>query len=91
MGLILTDASQPRFIRHGHGPNHEAGITGPVMAQYLMALLGQRGALDPLGSLFSMGMGDNATERGRWGDYVFNQEGRLDLFGNRIDHLDNRA
>jgi len=62
------------FIRQGGGPNQEAGITGPVMAQYLMALLGQRGGLDPLGGLFSMGMGDNAAERGRWGDYVFNQE-----------------
>jgi len=45
-----------------------------VMAQYIMALLGQRGGMDPLGGLFSMGMGDNAAERGRWGDYVFNQE-----------------
>jgi len=62
------------FIRQGHGPGQDAGITGPMMAQYLMALLGQRGGTDPLGGLFSMGMGDNATERGRWGDYVFNQE-----------------
>jgi len=52
------------------------------MAQYLMSLFGQRGGLDPfsgldsLGDLFSTGMGENAAERGRWGDYVFNQEGR---------------
>lgn len=39
------------------------------MAQYLMALLGR----NPLGE---MGLGgEGAAERGRMGDYVFNQEG----------------
>lgn len=42
------------------------------MAQYLMALLGQR---DP--SVFARGMGDNPAANGRMGDYVFNQEGSM--------------
>jgi len=46
--------------------NAEGRIAGPLMAQYLMALLGR----DPL---FEAGMGE-AGERGRMGDYVFNQE-----------------
>lgn len=37
------------------------------MAQYLMALLGHRGPMDPM---FGTGI-----EEGRMGDYVFNQEG----------------
>jgi hypothetical protein len=39
------------------------------MAQYLMALLGSRGG-DPLAGLLGM-----EQQRGRMGDYVFNQEG----------------
>ncbi|KAG6842468.1 hypothetical protein C0991_007598 [Blastosporella zonata] len=42
-------------------------ITGPLMAQYLMALLGQQPGDDAFGR--GMGFGD-----GRMGDYVFNQE-----------------
>lgn len=45
------------------------------MAQYLLAMLteraGREGHADPFGSL---GLGGPAD--GRWGDYVFNQEGR---------------
>lgn len=65
------------FLRSSPAPEGQerAGITGPIMAQYLMALLGQRnGGLDPLAGLFGLGMNADATERGRWGDYVFNQE-----------------
>lgn len=43
-------------------------ITGPMMAQYLMALLGSRSG-DPLAGLLGMG-----GQHGRMGDYVFNQE-----------------
>lgn len=39
------------------------------MAQYLMALLGQR---DPSNEMFGRGLSD-----GRMGDYVFNQEGNF--------------
>lgn len=88
-----------------------AAITGPLMAQYLMALLtAQRGAeaatrgdaattaaaIDPLMAIFGrLGMGGGlgglglgglglggegqANGGGRWGDYVFNQEGRSSL------------
>jgi E3 ubiquitin-protein ligase RNF115/126 len=42
------------------------------MAQYLMALLGQR---DPSNEMFGPGLGDLAD--GRMGDYVFNQEGNV--------------
>jgi E3 ubiquitin-protein ligase RNF115/126 len=41
------------------------------MAQYLMALLGR----DPMSDLFPGGPGGDPAERGRMGDYVFNQEG----------------
>lgn len=43
-------------------------ITGPLMARYLMAMLGGRDPLFGLGS-------EDAAERGRMGDYVFSQEG----------------
>lgn len=56
-----------RFLRRGSGPQGNAAITGPVMAQYLMALLG--GQRDHMGGL--SGLSD-----GRMGDYVFNQEGK---------------
>lgn len=45
------------------------------MAQYLMALLGHRGPMDPT---FGTGMG--GIEEGRMGDYVFNQEGKIYVF-----------
>lgn len=50
------------------------------MAQYLMTLLASRGMaghgdpFGPAGPNFMMGGGEG-TENGRWGDYVFNQEG----------------
>ncbi|KAG5647715.1 hypothetical protein DXG03_008438 [Asterophora parasitica] len=63
------------FLRRGPEPagttgDGAGGITGPLMAQYLMALLGQR---DPLNAFLG---GDPATQ-GRMGDYVFNQEGKI--------------
>ena len=51
-----------------HGNEDGSGITGALMAQYLMAMLGHRGPFP------DMPGGDPAT-RGRMGDYVFNQEG----------------
>ena len=50
------------------GPQEGQGgnISGPMMAQYLMALLGHRDPA-PFGML----------ENGRMGDYVFNQEGNM--------------
>jgi E3 ubiquitin-protein ligase RNF115/126 len=58
--------SPPFFGVPGPGPQEGQGgnISGQMMAQYLMALLGHR---DP--ALFGM------PENGRMGDYVFNQEG----------------
>ncbi|KAJ7459166.1 hypothetical protein B0H11DRAFT_2060603 [Mycena galericulata] len=50
----------------GDGPG---GITGPIMARYLMALLGREHLTD----MFARGMGDG-VQPGRMGDYVFNQE-----------------
>ncbi|KAH7930920.1 hypothetical protein BV22DRAFT_1053457 [Leucogyrophana mollusca] len=67
------------FIRRDTegGPNRERGdITGPLMAQYLMALFGgphQRGGGDPFAELFNLGSAEGGGG-GRWGDYVFNQE-----------------
>ncbi|KAJ3997012.1 hypothetical protein F5050DRAFT_1755088 [Lentinula boryana] len=57
------------------------GIAGPLMAQYLMALLGNRGPYsDILG-----GFGD-AAERGRVGDYVFNQEALDQIISNLMEN-----
>ncbi|KAJ7293047.1 hypothetical protein C8J57DRAFT_1267962 [Mycena rebaudengoi] len=50
-------------------PDEGTGVTGPLMAQYLMALLGR----DNLNGMFARGMGD-MPQPGRMGDYVFNQE-----------------
>lgn len=51
----------------------EPRITGPMMAQYLLALLGNR---DPMSALLAASLGaPGMPESGRMGDYVFNQEG----------------
>lgn len=70
-----------RFLRRENqsGPRHPGDITGPMMAQYLLALLGQgptgRGGTDPFAEMFSLGPEGGGGAGGRWGDYVFNQEG----------------
>lgn len=51
-----------------------------MLAQYLLALMGPGRAADPfselLGGMFPGGIpGGGSPEGGRWGDYVFNQEG----------------
>lgn len=71
----LTD-----FIRiSDDGPS----IAGPLMAQYLMTLLASRGMAghgSPFGPAgFDFMMGGDGAENGRWGDYVFNQEGMLSI------------
>ncbi|KAG1757234.1 hypothetical protein EDB19DRAFT_1656424 [Suillus lakei] len=66
------------FLRRENqsGPRHPGDITGPMMAQYLLALLGHgptgRG-MDPFAEMFSLGP-EGGGPGGRWGDYVFNQE-----------------
>ena len=48
-----------------------------MMAQYLLALLGNR---DPLSQMLAAGLGGpGGPESGRMGDYVFNQDGLLDV------------
>ncbi|KAI0334401.1 hypothetical protein GY45DRAFT_1295236 [Cubamyces sp. BRFM 1775] len=53
-------------------------ITGTMLAQYLLALMGPGRVGDPfaerLGGLFGPGGMPPGAESGRWGDYVFNQE-----------------
>jgi len=67
-----------RFLRRDNlgGPRQPGDINGAMMAQYLLALLGQgptgRG-MDPFAELFAGP--DGGASSGRWGDYVFNQEG----------------
>jgi E3 ubiquitin-protein ligase RNF115/126 len=55
-----------RYIRRDTTTNPT--IAGPLMAHYIMALLGHN---DPVSEMFNR-MGG---EGGRLGDYVFNQEG----------------
>ena len=45
------------------------------MAQYLLAMLTQRAGREGSADPFS-GLSLGGPEDGRWGDYVFNQEGR---------------
>lgn len=71
---ILTT---PRFIQRAPqggqgGPDHET-INGPLMFQYLLAMLSQGRNGGTPGVL--PGMFPPGAEGGRWGDYVFNQEG----------------
>ncbi|KDQ31152.1 hypothetical protein PLEOSDRAFT_1111688 [Pleurotus ostreatus PC15] len=61
-------SSHFKYLRRDPGAaNDGPTITGPLMAQYLMALLGHRNP-----SLF--GMDGESMERGQYGDYVFSQE-----------------
>jgi E3 ubiquitin-protein ligase RNF115/126 len=64
-----------RFLRRENqsGQRNTGDITGPMMAQYLLALLGQGRGADPFAEMFSLG--PEGGGGGRWGDYVFNQEG----------------
>ncbi|EGO05029.1 hypothetical protein SERLA73DRAFT_174065 [Serpula lacrymans var. lacrymans S7.3] len=58
-------------------PHNGSDITGPLMAQYLMAMLGHGPSMrgpDPFGELFNLGSTEGGDGGGRWGDYVFNQE-----------------
>jgi len=78
MSQFLRRGPEPRM----GGPDRTA-ITGPMMAQYLMTLLGSqrpdgmRGlGGDPFAELVFDALGAHESEggNGRWGDYVFNQE-----------------
>jgi len=62
------------------GGDDAPGIGGPLMAQYLMALLGHRG---PNSDIFGLG---DAAERGRMGDYVFNQEALDEIITNLMEN-----
>ncbi|KIJ66219.1 hypothetical protein HYDPIDRAFT_109213, partial [Hydnomerulius pinastri MD-312] len=69
------------FLRRENVPDNRAqtDISGPLMAQYLLALLGREptGRGDP----FSEFLGD--AQNGRLGDYVFNQDA-LDQIMNQL-------
>jgi E3 ubiquitin-protein ligase RNF115/126 len=54
-------------------PGDERRIGGSLMAQYLLAMLSQRAGREGPGGGFNLSGG---PDDGRWGDYVFNQEGR---------------
>ena len=64
----------------GPEPNARGTIEGPLMLQYLLTMLqhpgapGGRGGGDALFDMFG-GPPPGAAQSGRWGDYVFNQEG----------------
>lgn len=56
------------------GPRQDRDtINGPLMFQYLLAMLQQPGRRAPMGDMFE-GMMPPGAESGRMGDYVFNQE-----------------
>jgi E3 ubiquitin-protein ligase RNF115/126 len=61
-GSFMRRADQPPEPGTAHD------ISGPMMAQYLMALLGAPGGRGEFGNIFG------GPESGRWGDYAFSQE-----------------
>ncbi|KAF9245849.1 hypothetical protein BU15DRAFT_85520 [Melanogaster broomeanus] len=63
----MSDPLRRDIDRDARAPHD---ITGPVMAQYLLALMGREptGRGDPFAELLGM------PQSARWGDYVFNQE-----------------
>lgn len=67
--LAGENPDQPTMAEFLQRRPSDAGITGPIMARYLMALLGR----DNLTDMFTRGMADG-PHPGRMGDYVFNQE-----------------
>ncbi|TFK95009.1 hypothetical protein K466DRAFT_641844 [Polyporus arcularius HHB13444] len=73
----LSDFAPPRNADGTQqGPPN---ITGPLLAQYLLTLMGPGRGGDPFAELLGGMFGPGATpvggaEPGRWGDYVFNQE-----------------
>ncbi|KAH9913363.1 uncharacterized protein B0H18DRAFT_1049185 [Fomitopsis serialis] len=66
---LLSEFLRGSQTRQDGGP----GIAGPLMAQYLLAILGNRPGAGMDGFFPLMGMPGGADD-GRWGDYVFNQE-----------------
>lgn len=75
--FTLTDSlySYVSQNRRGGAPGQDRdAINGPLMFQYLMAMLQQPGSRGPMTDLFE-GLVPPGAESGRMGDYVFNQEG----------------
>ena len=85
MGGCLTQDVRFAPPQNADGTQQDRqNITGPLLAQYLLALMGPGRVGDPfselLGGVFGPGGlpgGPGAPESGRWGDYVFNQEGTV--------------
>lgn len=67
--LGSEDPDQPTIFLQRPPGDGTGAITGPIMARYLMALLGR----EHMSDMFARGMGDGPAA-GRMGDYVFNQE-----------------
>ncbi|KAJ3828578.1 hypothetical protein F5880DRAFT_1608319 [Lentinula raphanica] len=80
------DWSRCNYEAHQYGRSDDdrtPGIAGPLMAQYLMALMGNRGSY---ADMFRMGDPGDAAERGRMGDYVFNQEALDQIITNLMEN-----
>ena len=61
--------------RNAQGPRPGANtINGPLMFQYMLAMLQQPGRAGHMDDFFP-GLMPPGAESGRMGDYVFNQEG----------------
>ena len=61
------------YIRRGPDVDQPGGISGALLGQYMMSMLGMApGGSGGLNEMFARGFG---ADSGRMGDYVFNQEG----------------
>ncbi|TFL03535.1 hypothetical protein BDV98DRAFT_602954 [Pterulicium gracile] len=67
------------FTRNAHDPPEGGAITGNLMAQYLMSMLGGR---DPLRNV----LGGEGNGSGRMGDYVFNQQALDEVLTQLMDN-----
>ena len=63
-----------RFVSQNGRQGQDGGINGPLMFQYLLAMLQQPGRRGPMADILE-GFMPPGAESGRMGDYVFNQEG----------------
>lgn len=72
--LILISFLHANAEASGATAPREPQIRGPLMLQYLVNILGGMGGAEPHG-IPSFSSTEGGPNQGRWGDYVFSQEG----------------
>ncbi len=73
--MSMLSAAQPPNTRYSMPGEERHPNGGSLMAQYLLAMLSQRGGREGLADPFSGFSFLGGPEDGRMGDYALNQEG----------------